>query len=157
VRSSPVELVLAVSKHCEAAPSTRGLRKWELGVPLPPSAPEPQYPTAARQGGSQNHRTVWVGRDLQRPSSPTSCHGQEHLSLDQVAQSSCFTGWGERHRELSQMKAQLPVKALQGEGPGDEKRMAPPYQVIMETWTCHLLETGDRSSRLSLSRVKPGK
>jgi len=30
---------------------------------------------------------VWVGRDLQRSSSPTPCHGQGHLPLDQVAQS----------------------------------------------------------------------
>jgi len=45
-------------------------------------------------------RTVWVGRDLERPSSPTPCHEQGHLPPDQVAQSSiqpsleCFQGWG---------------------------------------------------------------
>lgn len=34
----------------------------------------------------QNYRMVWIGRDLLRSSSPTSCHRQGHFSLDQVAQ-----------------------------------------------------------------------
>jgi len=36
---------------------------------------------------SQNHRMVWVGRDLTYHLVPTPCHGQGHLPLDQVAQS----------------------------------------------------------------------
>ena len=36
---------------------------------------------------SQNHRLVWVGRDLKAHPVPALCHGQGHLPLDQVAQS----------------------------------------------------------------------
>jgi len=52
---------------------------------------------------SWNHRLVWVGRDLSRPSSPTPCHGQGHLQPDQGAQSPVqpglewFQGWGISH------------------------------------------------------------
>ena len=46
----------------------------------PPAVP-PWLQTA------QNYGMLWVGRDLQTPSSPTPCHEQAHLPLDQVAQS----------------------------------------------------------------------
>lgn len=39
---------------------------------------------------SQNYRIIewiWVGRDLSDHLIPTSCHGQEHLPVDQAAQS----------------------------------------------------------------------
>uniref|UniRef100_A0A672UYG3 Tripartite motif containing 65 n=1 Tax=Strigops habroptila TaxID=2489341 RepID=A0A672UYG3_STRHB len=36
---------------------------------------------------TQNHRMVWVGRDLKAHSVPTPCHGQGHLPLEQVAPS----------------------------------------------------------------------
>jgi len=45
---------------------------------------------------------LWVGRDLQRPSSPTPCSEQGHLQLAQGAQSpvrpglGCSQGWGIR-------------------------------------------------------------
>ncbi|KAK4814330.1 hypothetical protein QYF61_014844 [Mycteria americana] len=52
---------------------------------------------------SQNHRMLWIGRNLYRPSSPTPLQEQGHLQLDQVAQSpiqpdlECFQGWGLRY------------------------------------------------------------
>jgi len=36
---------------------------------------------------SQNHRMVWVGKALKDHLILTTCHGQGHLPLDQVAQS----------------------------------------------------------------------
>jgi len=35
---------------------------------------------------SQNHRKLWVKSDRKRSPSPAPCHGQGHLSQDQVAQ-----------------------------------------------------------------------
>ncbi|KAK4830334.1 LOW QUALITY PROTEIN: hypothetical protein QYF61_010098 [Mycteria americana] len=48
----------------------------------------------------QNHRMLWIGRDLSRSSSSTPLQEQGHLQLGQVAQSpiqpdlECFQGWG---------------------------------------------------------------
>jgi len=36
--------------------------------------------------GSQNHRMVWVGKDLKDLLAPTFRYGQGHLPLDHVAQ-----------------------------------------------------------------------
>ena len=50
-----------------------------------------------------NHRMVWVGRELSRPSSPNPCHEQGRLQPIQVAQSPIqsglewFQGWGISH------------------------------------------------------------
>ncbi|KAK4815575.1 LOW QUALITY PROTEIN: hypothetical protein QYF61_004092 [Mycteria americana] len=57
-------------------------------------------PPVRRSRGSENHRMLWIGRDLYRSSSPTPLQEQGHLQLDQVAQSpiqpdlECFQGWG---------------------------------------------------------------
>jgi len=43
-----------------------------------------QRATGAEGGISQNHRMVWVGRDLTDHPVPTPCHGQGHLPSDQL-------------------------------------------------------------------------
>ena len=43
---------------------------------------------------SQNHRMVWVGRDLKDHLIPAPCHEQGHLPLHQVAQSPIQPGLG---------------------------------------------------------------
>jgi len=51
----------------------------------------------------QNHRIIWVERDLSRSSSPNPCNEQGHLQLDKVAQSpvqpdlETFQVWGNYH------------------------------------------------------------
>ena len=55
---------------------------------------------ALLQISSQNHRMIWVGRDLSDHLVPTPCHRQGHLPLDQVVHSpiqpglECFQGGG---------------------------------------------------------------
>jgi len=51
----------------------------------------------------QNHRLLWVGRDLQRSPSPTPCSEQGHLQLIRLLRApsslawKCFQGWGIHH------------------------------------------------------------
>jgi len=44
-----------------------------------------QLSMSTNYANTQNHRMVWVGRDLEDHLVLTPCHGQGHLPLDPVA------------------------------------------------------------------------